>query len=889
MLCWATSTLPWASPRGFPAMSVSLPLQSVRAGALPARASKSVGRTWQRRVWQIMVVCLLAFFTALAAAQDKAPEINLDQARKDLDGIQKQLKEQPDDTALVDMREALVEMQGQAGSKADALAPQLTSVNARLEELGDVAEGVKEAPDVAAQRSDLNKQRTALDSQIKLARLLAVESGQAIETISSLRRSQFSAALGERRPSVLTPSFWSEFQGDWPRDRDRLKALWDEALAAAIATPLWVWAGVLLLIGAIFGVRIWASKRLTGITAARVPSGRLRRSFYAVAVVLLGVAAPGLIAELFYLGMGWGSVLTGDLATFATGLVGVMFFGGYVSGLGRALLSPNRPSWRLPAIPDLIALRMRWLPIALGIVVVLVWSLDRFVTLLNFRLTTTIALNSAVAFGLAMVLGYALRRGERLRRRVIRDAQAKQASAAEAQAGQDGESVPQVEPPPPRPLWLGVLAGVLWCVIVGAVGSVLVGYVAFGNFLLKQMVWLIIILASTYLLSVLIEDFFSTLRSATQVDASGKSQPYEPRARDQAAVLLSGVGRVLIALFALLLVLAPFGAGPMELFQRMGQLQSGLAIGEVLIKPGTVMQALIVLVVGLIAVKMLKSWLRDRYLPTTTLDPGMQLSAAALFGYAGFVIAVALAMSAVGIGLERVAWVASALSVGIGFGLQAVVQNFVSGIILLAERPVKVGDWVSLSAGVEGDIRRINVRATEIQMSDRSTLIVPNSEFITKHVRNVTHANPQGVVTVKMPLPLGTDAQRVREIMLSVFQDNPDVLETPAPNVFLDGIDGTHLMFNASGSVSSPRQSYTVRSALLFEILNRLSAAKIEMSQQPTMLLGSLEGRRDGKQADASVVPPISAAMPPADAPAAPASGSVAAPPTPPLPGSAKA
>ncbi|MDQ2137756.1 DUF3772 domain-containing protein [Alcaligenaceae bacterium B3P038] len=873
--------------RGFPAMSVSLPLQSVRAGAVPVRASNSAGgalqrRTGQRRIWQLVVVCLLAFFTALAAAQDKAPEINLDQARKDLDAIQKQLKDQPDDTALVDMRESLVEMQGQAASKADALTPQLTSVNARLGELGEVAEGVKEAPDVAAQRSDLNKQRTALDSQIKLARLLAVESGQAIETISSLRRSQFSAALGERRPSVLTPSFWSEFQGDWPRDRDRLKSLWDEALAAAIATPFWVWAGVLLLIGAIFGVRIWASKRLTGITAARVPSGRLRRSFYAVAVVLLGVAAPGLIAELFYLGMSWGVVLTGDLATFATGFVGVMFFGGYVAGLGRALLSPNRPSWRLPSIPDLIALRMRWLPIALGIAVVVVWSLDRFITLLNFRLTTTIALNSAVAFGLAIVLGYALRRGERLRRRVIRDAQAKQASAAEAQ---EDEAAAQVEPPPPRPLWLGVLAGVLWCVIVGAVASVLVGYVAFGNFLLKQMVWLIIILASTYLLSVLIEDFFSTLRSATQVDASGKNQPYEPRARDQAAVLLSGVGRVLIALFALLLVLAPFGAGPMELFQRMGQLQSGLAIGEVLIKPGTVMQALIVLVVGLIAVKMLKSWLRDRYLPTTTLDPGMQLSAAALFGYAGFVIAVALAMSAVGIGLERVAWVASALSVGIGFGLQAVVQNFVSGIILLAERPVKVGDWVSLSAGVEGDIRRINVRATEIQMSDRSTLIVPNSEFITKHVRNVTHANPQGVVTVKMPLPLGTDAQRVREIMLSVFQDNPDVLETPAPNVFLDGIDGTHLMFNASGSVSSPRQSYTVRSALLFEILNRLSAAKIEMSQQPTMLLGSLENRRDGKQDGDSLVPPISAAMPPADAPTALASVTA---PTPPLPGPPK-
>src|SRR3546814_19387977 len=100
----------------------------------------------------------------------------------------------------------------------------------------------------------------------------------------------------------------------------------------------------------------------------------------------------------------------------------------------------------------------------------------------------------------------------------------------------------------------------------------------------------------------------------------------------------------------------------------------------------------------------------------------MRLSAATLFGYAGYVLVFSLTLSAVGIGLERVAWIASALSVGIGFGLQAVVQNFVSGLILLAERPVKVGDWVSLG-GIEGDIRRINVRATEIQMGDHSTVI----------------------------------------------------------------------------------------------------------------------------------------------------------------------
>ncbi|KAG1440129.1 hypothetical protein G6F55_013573 [Rhizopus delemar] len=123
-------------------------------------------------------------------------------------------------------------------------------------------------------------------------------------------------------------------------------------------------------------------------------------------------------------------------------------------------------------------------------------------------------------------------------------------------------------------------------------------------------------------------------------------------------VLLSGVGRVAVGLLAVILLLAPFGEGPADLLQRFDQLRKGLAIGEAQIRPGAVLQALLVLGLSLLSVKMLKRWLANRYLPTTELDPGMQLSAATLFGYAGCVLAVALSLSAAGIGLERVAWIA---------------------------------------------------------------------------------------------------------------------------------------------------------------------------------------------------------------------------------------
>jgi small-conductance mechanosensitive channel len=291
-------------------------------------------------------------------------------------------------------------------------------------------------------------------------------------------------------------------------------------------------------------------------------------------------------------------------------------------------------------------------------------------------------------------------------------------------------------------------------------------------------------------------------------------------------------------LLALVLLAAPFGESPLELLRRASSVNEGLSIGEISIRPSTVFQGFFVLLTGLFLVRVLKGWVGNHLMPTTRLDAGMRMSLTTLFGYLGVVSVIALSMSAVGVGLERVAWVASALSVGIGFGLQGVVQNFVSGLILLAERPVKVGDWVSLS-GVEGDIRRINVRATEIQMLDRSTVIVPNSEFITKIVRNVTYTNPIGMVQIKLPMPMDTDSYKAREIILEAFVSHPGVLESPAPNVWLDGIDGLHLVFNATGYVSSPRASYGIRSDLLFDILNRLKEAGLSFLLAPTFVISS--------------------------------------------------
>ena len=782
---------------------------------------------------------------AQAGDDDATADQHLDALRKQITTIQKTLDGDADvpDATLSQMKADALAASAEADKVAADIEPQLASVQARLAELGKPADGAKDAPDVAAQRSQLDRSSSALDAQVKLARLLSVEATQASEQATTVRRSQLQARLGERTSSILAGAFWKQLHAEWPQTHLRLQNLGQELVNAARTTPVSAWAIIFAGIVLVLAASLWISRHLLMLTSTRVPHGRLRRSLHALAVLVLATATPGLVAELLAFGLRWSGDLSDKTNVFLSSLIGIICFAGFTAGLGHALLSPNRTSWRLLPLSDALAARMGRYPTVFALVMVLVWAAERISIVINTGLSTAVAINCIVALVLSITVAYGLLRAERCWRQV---------RAAEPDS-------------PATPLWLRCVVVILWLALAVSLISLLVGYVAFGSFVTKQITWIMVVVCTTYLLTVLVDDVCMLLASTPPPPDSSNPVLATPKARDQAAVLLSGLGRALIVLLMLMLLLAPFGEGPAELFQRLGKLQDGLSIGEVAIRPGSVIQALLVLLVGYIGVGFFKRWLQNSYLPTTNLDSGMQVSFLTLFGYIGGVAAVALALSAAGIGLERIAWVASALSVGIGFGLQAVVQNFVSGLILLAERPVKVGDWVSLG-GVEGDIRRINVRATEIQMGDRSTVIVPNSEFITKTVRNVTHASPLGLVQIKLPLPLGTDAEEARALILSAFVDNRDVLDTPAPNVQLDGIDNGNLLFNATGFASSPRLTYGIRSALLFELLKRLDAAEISISKPSTMILSTLPAQPEAPAISAAV-PGASTAPPPPSTP----------------------
>ncbi|MEJ8854314.1 DUF3772 domain-containing protein [Variovorax robiniae] len=714
----------------------------------------------------------------------------------------------------------------------DARSAPLADLNARLGELGapPTTPGNTEDANITRQRAALTKQRNALDSDVRLAKLLAIDARQRGTDLVNQRRKLFEAQLTERAPSPLAGAFWLDIRDAWPDDIARLRALWDEMRRGAIVAsepghrvPVLLTLVAALLI-AVAG-NLLAESAMLRLAKRWLPPGRLRRSLLVLAVVGVNVVLVGASAQWLHSVLDANGALGEQTRKVAQAVVASSIFIAFVVGLGRALLSVRRPSWRLPPMSNDMARRLAPYPWLIGLIGVLVWAPAQVNAVIDASFAAVLATHVLTALALTgLIAAIVLRLGP---------------EHAPPPIPHDETTADAPVVPVERPVWVGVLLSAVMVVIVVIWVLVAIGYVAMASFLAGQLTWGGIVAAASYVMFKFADDLCTAVVSSKSPFGARlqKSFGFAPQTLDQAAVLLSGVSRVAVFFYMLIALMAPLGSGPGEVVQRSGQFGSGFKIGEFELVPGAIFSAVGVAVAGFIALRVLKRWLAQRYLPSTTLEPGMQSSITTLLGYVGGVLVVAFSLSALGIGINRIAWVASALSVGIGFGLQAIVQNFISGLILLAERPVKVGDWVVLGTS-EGDVRRINVRATEIQLGDRSTLIVPNSEFITKIVRNMTLANAEGRVLIRLPMPLSTDAKKVRALMLAACNTHTEVLPTPSPSVTLEGVEGGALIFQAIAFVGSPRLAGGVRSDLMFEILDALRTAELPLSV-PTMMVTS--------------------------------------------------
>lgn len=793
---------------------------------------------------------------------DKPPLPSVDELRKQLDAVPLQLGEDDDGRKLLGDTNAVGEAADQVIKRR---TEDLADIDSRLAGLGPAPEkgAAPDAPDVAGQRASLGKQRATIDAEVKLARLISVDAEQRGTELIRQRREQFQASLTARVESPLSRAFWRNLRNALPSDTARLRTLKNElhALTATAMEPghrgSFLASLIAALLLAVTGT--WLAERLlVRLVPARLPAGRLRRSLLAATSVVVYVLLAGTAAQLAWSGLEVNDNFSRALKELAPDTVRLAAFAAFVVGLGHALLSRKRSSWRLPDISDDMAKRLSPYPWWLALVV----SLGGLVTKVNSIVGASLAAEVTVHVVLALLISLLVAMALRHTRATPPEAQ-----ALPAPGENHGENNIPIHTPSERPVWVGLVIVCAGITLTASVVLLAFGYVALAGTLARQMVWTGVVFATTYLLFQLADDLCDALLSSKGRfgERLHKGLGIDARLLDQAAVLVSGVARVALFFYMVIALLAPFGTGPDEVFRRGSSVNQSLKVGDFTLAPQALFTALAVLVAGFVVIRVIKNWLSERYFPNTTLEPGMRSSIVTLMGYVGGVVVIAVALAGLGISVERIAWVASALSVGIGFGLQAIVQNFISGLILLAERPVKVGDWVVLG-DTEGDVRRVNVRATEIQLSDRSTVIVPNSEFITKTVRNMTLTGAPGRVLLRLPAPLDTDAQRMREVILAAFCSHEGILPAPEPIVQLEGILSGTLTFLAIGYVSNPRNVGGVRSDLLFSILSSLRDAGLALSPPATtavspLTAGSLEASPDALPT-VSIPPPKGTADP---------------------------
>ncbi|MFT3718942.1 DUF3772 domain-containing protein [Pseudorhodoferax sp.] len=759
---------------------------------------------------------------AAAAARASAPE-----ALPDVSELRARFAQLPEIASGADEVRALQARYGALVADANrfiaARTSQLNDLNARLGELGNPpAAGASEDPDITRQRATLTRERNTVDADIRLARLVVVDAEQRSADLRSRQRDLFEAQMADRAASPLGAGFWRELGEAWPADRQRLAPLGEElrAAGARLAQPEHRGPVALALLLAVLAITVGdvlAEHGLTRLARRLLPNGRLRRSLLVIAIVAVNLLVVALATRTALRTLAVHAdfgPLSGRLVALADASV---LFIAFVTSLGRALLANARPSWRLPRLPDATARRLSPYPWLVALVGVLVWLPSQVNDIVQTSLAAVHATQAATALALAL-LGFGVLR--RLR------------------GAPDDAPPPGGDAPPERPFWVGLVLGLVALLLLGVLVLVAAGYLAIASLLAAQLAWTGLVAVTFYVLLRFADDLCMALFTARSEFGQRLQRGFglAPATLDQTAVVLSALARLVLFFYMVIALLAPLGTGPEQVLGQTGRIGRGLSIGEFQLVPAAIFSALAVLAGGFVALRVFQRWLREHYLPTTTMEPGMQSSLATLLNYVGVALVVAAGLSALGIGINRIAWIASALSVGIGFGLQAIVQNFISGLILLAERPVKVGDWVVLGT-TEGDIRRINVRATEIQLGDRSTVIVPNSEFITKTVRNMTLSNAEGRVLIRLPMPLATDAPKVRELMLAACAAHPAVLPAPAPSLTLEGVENGMLVFQSICYVGGPRLVGGVRSELLFAMLEAFRAAGLAMATPPTVVV----------------------------------------------------
>ncbi len=722
---------------------------------------------------------------------------------------------------LTRLRGSLIDVFQTARDTRDALRPKSDALRQQIEKLGPApAADTPDSAEIAAERIRLNALLSEVDGALKNTELLIVRMRQLRDTVQTARQTIFASHLLRRSPSPVLPTTWLKLVDDAPwglrQVRDTLSGWF------SLMTRKWVdfsglIAGVVVLFALLTGLVRW-------FIAYRLDRPRDAPPSFFVQAATVGWVAPLLavpsIAALNLLATGLErlNLMTYEIGRIAEAAFPALFIFVGVAALSRAMLQPRRPVWRLVDLSTPAARRVTYIITCIAAV----FSLDLILQEAVRRLFLPLSIGvmemalASLAIGVLML-------------QLVRTPFEPKSATVGVQHGTPEVVVAGVPSPVPqlRPylIKLPLLVAGIAIVLLS-----LAGYIGLGRFITTQVLVTGSAIASILVVHLAIRALLGAPGTgvkplATVLHEQTGLDPKQGVLLTRALSILLNLG---LALVALPLILITWGYTPQEAWMSLKALVFGFQIGEFQISLARILIALALFLALAFATRIVQRWIDTSVLKSRRIDPGIANSVHTAVGYTGFIIAALAAISYSGLDITNFAIVAGALSVGIGFGLQSIINNFVSGLILLVERPIKVGDRVSVK-DQQGFVRRISVRSTEIETFDKASVIVPNSDLITSAVTNWTHRNALGTATVKVRVSYQSDAERVRDILQTVASECPLLMQHPTPTVNFDNFGADGLEFSLSGVIPDVSKGDATKTDLRFRILKAFRAAGIEM------------------------------------------------------------
>ncbi len=773
-----------------------------------------------RRVLTLALLCLSLAVAAVAQDAPAAPDYDqwtslADRAESVIDAGG------ASNPAYETLRAQLVNWREQFRTATGANAARIDTLRAQIQALGPAPEeGQTEPDEIAQQRTDLTERLAEAEAPSRRAEAELRRAQGLIGEIDTLLAQRQAGALLTLAPSPINPTNWP---GALTAVLEYLNALVTENIRLVTSPiyqaefgqnlPLVV---LYLILGAVLLARgwRWVGRSMQGFVTKEAESASARMSVFFLSLLQHAMPALGVMAVVravevsSFVGLRGGIILT-QIPVIVIAVMSSLW-------IGRQVFPARASAVRPLDLPDHVLGRGRrtaaWLGLLMGLSALVNAIADSEAWEPAERLVIFFPIVVLTGLLLARLGGFLVQNGK-------------------AQKSEDGVA-------PLRARVFSIIGRAV--IVLGFAGPVLaaVGYFTAGSSFLFPAVLSLALLAVVGVLQRLVGNLYALL--------TGREDGLEDALAPTLIGFLLTVASVPV--FALI-----WGMRRAQLADIWEQIITGFDIGGVTISPKSFLLFVLVFAAGYTATRLIQSTLRNSVLPKTKLDAGGRNAVETGTGYVGIFLAALIAITVAGIDLSSIAIVAGALSVGIGFGLQAIVSNFVSGIILLVERPIKEGDWVQIGT-TAGYVREISVRSTRIETFDRSDVIVPNADLISGVVTNYTHHNNTGRVIVPVGVAYGTDTRRVETILTEVAEAHPMVLLNPPPAVIFQGFGADSLDFEIRAILRDVNWVLNVKSDMNHAIAKRFAEENIEIPfaqrdlwlRNPEVLRGGASTTTDG-------------------------------------------